>query len=83
MKIKTKKINDYTREIDINVQWSEIKSDFENSLKKFSKNIKMPGFRSGRMPRERLLAIHLKPLYPSVKPSFGTPTTVTLRSLSG
>ena len=55
MKIKTKKINDYTREIDINVQWSEIKSDFENSLKKFSKNIKMPGFRSGRIPRERLL----------------------------
>ena len=55
MKIKTKKINDYTREIDINVQWSEIESDFENSLKKFSKNIKMPGFRSGRIPRERLL----------------------------
>ena len=55
MKIKTKKINDYTREIDIDVQWSEIESDFENSLKKFSKNIKMPGFRSGRIPRERLL----------------------------
>jgi len=55
VKIKTKKINDYTREIDINVQWSEIESDFENSLKKFSKNIKMPGFRSGRIPRERLL----------------------------
>lgn len=55
MKIKTKKINDYAREIDINVQWSEIESDFENSLKKFSKNIKMPGFRSGRIPRERLL----------------------------
>ena len=55
MKIKTKKINDYTREIDINVQWSEIESDFENSIKKFSKNIKMPGFRSGRIPRERLL----------------------------
>jgi len=55
VKIKTKKINDYTREIDIDVQWSEIESDFENSLKKFSKNIKMPGFRSGRIPRERLL----------------------------
>lgn len=55
MKIKTKTINDYTREIDIEIQWSEIESDFENSLKKFSKNIKMPGFRSGRIPRERLL----------------------------
>lgn len=55
MNIKTKTINDYTREIDIDIQWSEIESDFENSLKKFSKNIKMPGFRSGRIPRERLL----------------------------
>ena len=55
MKIKTKKLNDYTREIAIDIQWSEIESDFEGSLRKFSKKIKMPGFRSGKIPRDRLL----------------------------
>ena len=55
MKIKTKKLNDYTREVAIDIQWSEIESDFEGSLRKFSKKIKMPGFRSGKIPRDRLL----------------------------
>ena len=29
MKIKTKKLNDYTREVAIDIQWSEIESDFD------------------------------------------------------
>ena len=55
MKVKIKNINDYTIEINVNVLWSEIESDFEISLKKFSKKVKMPGFRSGKIPRDRLL----------------------------
>ena len=55
MKIKTKNINDYTREINIDIPWDEIESDFEISLRKFSKKVKMPGFRSGKIPRDRLL----------------------------
>ena len=56
MKVKTKNINDYTREINVDIPWSEIESDFEISLRKFSKKVKMPGFRSGKIPRDRLLS---------------------------
>ena len=56
MKVKTKVINDYTREINVDIPWSEIESDFEISLRKFSKKVKMPGFRSGKIPREGYLA---------------------------
>ena len=55
MKVKTKNINDYTREINVDIPWGEIESDFEISLRKFSKRVKMPGFRSGKIPRDRLL----------------------------
>ena len=55
MKIKIKKINDHTRELDIDIPWTELESDFETSIRKFSKNVKMPGFRSGKIPRDRLL----------------------------
>ena len=55
MKIKIKKINDYTRELDIDIPWTELESDFETSIRKFSKNVKMPGFRSGKIPRDRLI----------------------------
>lgn len=33
----------------------ELKSDFDKSIKKFSKKIKMPGFRPGKTPKARLL----------------------------
>ena len=55
MKVKEKKINDYSRELAIDIPWTELESDFNDSLKKFSKKIKMPGFRSGKIPKERLL----------------------------
>ena len=55
MKVDVNQINDYTRELSIDIPWSEIESDFDSSLKKFSKKIKMPGFRSGKLPRERLI----------------------------
>tara|TARA_Y100001970_G_scaffold294057_1_gene446343 strand:- start:2871 stop:4160 length:1290 start_codon:yes stop_codon:yes gene_type:complete len=54
--IKVKKVNDYTRELDIDISWEEVQPDFHKTTKKFSKKIKMPGFRPGKVPLDRLLA---------------------------
>mgnify|MGYP001419698646 FL=1 len=56
MKIKVKKENDYTRELEIDIPWTDLESDFDDTIKKFGKQIKMPGFRSGKIPRDRLLS---------------------------
>ena len=56
MKIKVKKENDYTRELEIDIPWTDLESDFDNTIKKFGKQVKMPGFRSGKIPRDRLLS---------------------------
>ena len=56
MKIESKKVNEYTVELKIDIPWSELEIDFNNSVKKFSKKIKMPGFRAGKIPRERLMS---------------------------
>ena len=55
MKIKVNKTNDYTRELEIDIPWSELESDFNTAIKKFSKKVKMPGFRAGKIPRDRLM----------------------------
>ena len=55
MKIKVNKTNDYARELEIDIPWSELESDFNTTIKKFSKKIKMPGFRAGKIPRNRLM----------------------------
>jgi trigger factor len=56
VKINSNKINEYTVELEIDIPWSELEVDFNNSVKKFSKKIKMPGFRSGKIPRDRLMS---------------------------
>ena len=55
MKIKINKTNEYTRELEIDIPWSELESDFNTTIKKFSKKVKMPGFRAGKIPRDRLM----------------------------
>tara|TARA_A100001011_G_scaffold157860_2_gene166368 strand:+ start:3436 stop:4725 length:1290 start_codon:yes stop_codon:yes gene_type:complete len=55
VKIKVKKENDYTRELKIDIPWTDLESDFDDTIKKFGKQVKMPGFRSGKIPRDRLL----------------------------
>jgi len=55
LKIDVKNINNYTREFKIDVAWENIEGDFNDTLKKFSKKIKLPGFRPGKIPRDRLL----------------------------
>jgi len=52
---KVKNVNEYTRELKIDYSWDEVKSDFNRNLKNFSKKIKIPGFRSGKIPKDRLL----------------------------
>jgi trigger factor len=55
VKIKVNKTNEYTRELEIDIPWSELESDFNTTIKKFSKKVKMPGFRAGKIPRDRLM----------------------------
>ncbi len=55
MKVNIDKVNKYTREFHVDIPWMELKNDFNVSLKKFNKKIKIPGFRPGKVPRERLL----------------------------
>ena len=55
MKIKVNKTNEYIRELEIDISWSELESDFNTTIKKFSKKVKMPGFRAGKIPRDRLM----------------------------
>ena len=55
LKIDIKNINNYTREFKIDVAWENIEGDFNDTLKKFSKKVKLPGFRPGKIPRDRLL----------------------------
>lgn len=66
MKVKVNKVNEFTRKLDIEVPWEELQTDFDGAIKKFSKKIKMPGFRSGKIPRDRLL----KQFQPNIEADF-------------
>tara|TARA_B100000497_G_scaffold16503_1_gene19198 strand:- start:1397 stop:2683 length:1287 start_codon:yes stop_codon:yes gene_type:complete len=55
LKINVKNINDYTKEVELDVPWTTIEPDFESTIKKFSKKVKLPGFRPGKIPRDRLM----------------------------
>ena len=55
MKINVKNINDYTKEVELDVPWTTIEPDFDSTIKKFSKKVKLPGFRPGKIPRDRLM----------------------------
>ena len=55
LKIDIKNINDYTREVKLDIPWETLEPDFEACIKKFSKKVKLPGFRPGKIPRDRLL----------------------------
>ncbi len=55
MKINLKIVNEYARELVIILEWVDLESDFDASIKKFGKKIKMPGFRPGKTPKDRLL----------------------------
>ena len=66
MQIKLNKLNTYTVELKIDIPWITVEPQFNATLKKFSKKFKMPGFRSGKIPRERLL----KQFQPNIEADF-------------
>ncbi|MEC7919259.1 MAG: trigger factor family protein, partial [Candidatus Neomarinimicrobiota bacterium] len=59
LKIKSKKINDFTYELSIVAAWKDIKDDFELCKKKVAKNIKFAGFRKGKIPDNILMSQYL------------------------
>ena len=66
MDIKIKKIDTFNREMSISIPWIELESDFERSVKTFSKKIKLPGFRPGKVPKKVLMGQFL----PSIEAEF-------------
>ena len=66
MKVDINTVNEYTRELSIDVPWEELESNFDSTIKNFSKKIKMPGFRSGKIPKDRLL----KQFQPNIEEEF-------------
>ena len=66
MEVSKKTINDYTIELEINLGWKDLESDFEASLKRFGKKIKMPGFRPGKTPKSLLI----KQFKPNIEAQF-------------
>ena len=59
LKIKSKKINDFTYELSILASWKDIKDDFELCKKKVAKDIKVAGFRKGKIPDNILMSQYL------------------------
>lgn len=66
MDIQLKELNVYAREVTIDLPWSEIEQDFEKSIKTFSKRVKLPGFRPGKVPHKVLM----KQFQPSIEADF-------------
>lgn len=60
VEINIKKINNYTREMSVNVPWNELENDFNINSRQFNKKIRLPGFRPGKIP-EKVLLKQFKP----------------------
>ena len=59
LKVKSKKINDFTYELVISAKWIDIKEDFNSAKKKVAKEIKLPGFRKGKIPENILMSQYI------------------------
>ncbi len=55
MDINLKEINSYTQEMTVGLEWNELSDDFNKFIGKFGKQIKMPGFRPGKIPKPVLI----------------------------
>ena len=51
MKIKTQIAEDSLVRLDIKIPWTDLADDFNSTIADFSKNIKEPGFRVGKIPK--------------------------------
>ena len=59
LKVKSKKVNEFTYELSIVAGWKDIQADFELCKKKVAKNIKVSGFRKGKIPDNILMSQYL------------------------
>lgn len=48
----------YERAIEVTVPWEELRADYNKSLNEFKKNVEMPGFRKGKVPKQVLKKQH-------------------------
>ena len=55
MNITITEKNTFSREFFIDIPWSEIDQDFNKFTVDFSKKIKIPGFRPGKVPKKILM----------------------------
>tara|TARA_B000000475_G_scaffold265971_1_gene255187 strand:+ start:13190 stop:14476 length:1287 start_codon:yes stop_codon:yes gene_type:complete len=55
MKITSKELNTFSRELYIDIAWTDIEKDFDKFTVNFSKKIKIPGFRPGKVPKKILI----------------------------
>ena len=56
MEINVKEINSYSREMSVQVPWTELEDGFNKHAKKFSKKVNLPGFRPGKVPMKVLMS---------------------------
>ncbi|MBL7014223.1 MAG: trigger factor [Candidatus Marinimicrobia bacterium] len=66
MNITVKEVNEYTRELNIDIPWDELEADFNASVKAFGKKVKIPGFRPGKVPKDKLM----KQYQPNIEADF-------------
>ena len=59
LKVKSKKVNEFTYGLSIVAEWKDIQADFELCKKKVAKNIKISGFRKGKIPDNILMSQYL------------------------
>ncbi|MDP7483334.1 MAG: trigger factor, partial [Candidatus Marinimicrobia bacterium] len=52
MKVKLKEIDSYTQQVTVSVPWEDLESAFEAHIRRFSKKVRMPGFRKGKVPQK-------------------------------
>ena len=52
MNVKLKEIDSYTRQVTVSVPWEDLESAFEAHIRRFSKKVRMPGFRKGKVPHK-------------------------------
>ena len=50
MQSKLKDVNSFTKEISIDVPWTDLEENFIKTFKDFKKGYSIPGFRKGRVP---------------------------------
>ncbi len=54
MELNVKELSASEKEIEISLKFDDVKTDIETEVKKQTKNIQIPGFRKGKVPKNIL-----------------------------